>query len=138
MRNGRTCKTVKSLPQSSQALSKLSPPVLLLVIGILLLAGGALFYVLGRNVPEQVAVQEPANIPAAVVESDIPYPEVARISVEEAKAQVDAGTAVLLDVRPLEDYETGHAANARSIPLAELPNRYPELSPDAAILTYCT
>ena len=49
-----------------------------------------------------------------------------------------AGTAVILDVRPFEDYETLHAANAISIPLTELPDRFPELSQDTEILTYCT
>jgi hypothetical protein len=108
-------------------------PVLLLIVGVLLLVGGSLVYLLNR--PE--AVPAAIHTPAAV-ESDIPYPEVVRISVEEAKAQVEAGTAVLLDVRPFEDYQTLHATNAISIPLDELTGRTGELPQDAEILTYCT
>jgi hypothetical protein len=114
--------------------SRFSLPVLLLVVGVLLLIGGAAVYLFDRP----AATPEVANVPAQVVDSDIPFPEVGRISVEETKARADAGTAVILDVRPFEDYQTLHAANAISIPLTELPDRFPELSQDAEILTYCT
>jgi 3-mercaptopyruvate sulfurtransferase SseA len=108
-------------------------PALVLIVGVFLLVGGSLVYLLNRPEADPAVVNTPA-----VVESDIPYPEVVRVSVEEAEARLDAGTAVLLDVRPREDYETLHAAGAVSIPLAELPGRAGELPQDAEILTYCT
>ena len=108
-------------------------PVLILIAGVLLLVGGSLVYLFNRPEAAPAAVHTPA-----AVESDIPYPEVVRISIEEAKAQLEAGTAVLLDVRPFEDYQTLHAANAISIPLDELPGRTGELPQDTAILIYCT
>lgn len=114
--------------------NKVTLPVVLLAAGVLLLVGGSLFYFFNR--PE--AVPAVTHTPTNVVESDIPFPEIVRISVEESQAQFNAGTAVILDVRPFEDYQTLHAANAVSIPLTELPDRYTELSPDAEILTYCT
>ena len=122
------------VPQMTQTQNKFSLPVLLLVVGVLLLVGGLAFYFL--NSPEVAPTA--TNTPVTAVESDIPFPEVVRISVEETKARFDAGTAVILDVRPFEDYETLHAANAISIPLTELPDRFPELSQDTEILTYCT
>jgi len=124
----------KSVPQRVQTQDKSLLPVLLLVVGVLLLVGGSLFYLLNR--PE--AAPAVMHTPATVVESDIPYPDVVRISVEETKARLDAGTAVILDVRSLDDFETLHMANAVSIPLTELPDRYTELPQDAEILTYCT
>lgn len=117
----------------TQTQTKFPLPVILLIAGVLLLAGGGLFYFLGQ--PDDVPAAATAP-PAA--DSDIPHPEVVRISVEESKELADAGTAVIVDVRPFEDYQTLHAANAISIPLSELPDRYGELSPDSEILTYCT
>ena len=123
-------------PQKAKAVSdsRFSLPVLLLVAGVLLLIGGAVVYFLDRPAATPVV----SNTTANVVESDIPYPDVVRISVAETKARADAGTAVILDVRPREDYVTLHAANAISIPLTEINDRFPELPQDIEILTYCT
>ncbi len=123
-----------SRPQKALSGSRFSMPVLLLVAGVLLLIGGAVVYLFDRP----AAAPEAVNAPVNVVESDIPYPDVGRISVEETKARADAGTAVIVDVRPLEDYATLHAANAISIPLTEINDRFPELPQDKEILTYCT
>jgi hypothetical protein len=123
-----------SRPQTELSGSRFSLPVLLLVAGVLLLIGGAVVYLFDRP----AAAPEVVNAPTNVVESDIPYPEVGRISVAETKARADAGTAVILDVRPREDYVTLHAANAISIPLTEINDRFPELPQDVEILTYCT
>lgn len=66
----------------------------------------------------------------------VPYPEVPRISLAEAQARYDAGTALFMDVRGQEEYDTAHIPNAISLPLADLEARYQELSPDAEIITY--
>jgi rhodanese-related sulfurtransferase len=47
------------------------------------------------------------------------------------------GTAVLVDVRPSEEFEAGHIESARSIPLAELEQRLAELPTDREIVAYC-
>jgi 3-mercaptopyruvate sulfurtransferase SseA len=107
---------------------------LLLIFGSVLLIGGIAVYLFSYA----GATASPANTQASVVEADIPYPNVVRISLEEAKARSDAGTAVLLDVRPIEDYQALHAANAISIPLTELPHRSIELDKAAEYLIYCT
>lgn len=74
----------------------------------------------------------------ALGEEEMPYPEVPRISIEEAKARLEAGTAVVLDVRSAEEYARAHIAGARSLPRDELDERYKELSPEWEIITYCT
>lgn len=42
------------------------------------------------------------------------------ISLDEARKLLDAGEAVLVDVREPHEWEAGHAPQARHIPLAEL------------------
>jgi rhodanese-related sulfurtransferase len=47
------------------------------------------------------------------------------------------GDVVLVDVRPEDEYDAGHIAGARSIPLDELEQRLAELPPDTEIVAYC-
>ena len=44
---------------------------------------------------------------------------------------------VVLDVRPSREYETGHIAGAKSIPLDELETRLSELPRETEIVAYC-
>jgi 3-mercaptopyruvate sulfurtransferase SseA len=70
--------------------------------------------------------------------SEIPYPEVPRISPAEVRARYEAGTALFVDVRSEGEYETAHIPNAIPLSLADLETRYRELPRDAEIITYCT
>ena len=45
--------------------------------------------------------------------------------------------AVLLDVRPRQEFEAGHLRGAINIPIDELQNRQGELPRDRQIVTYC-
>jgi rhodanese-related sulfurtransferase len=56
---------------------------------------------------------------------------------EELRERVARGDAVLIDVRPSEEYEAGHIDGARSIPIEELEERLAELPADAEIVAYC-
>ena len=47
------------------------------------------------------------------------------------------GDVVLVDVRPAEEFEAGHIAGARSIPIAELHDRLAELPADREVVAYC-
>jgi rhodanese-related sulfurtransferase len=47
------------------------------------------------------------------------------------------GLAMVVDVRPAEEYQAGHIAGAISIPLAELQDRLAELPRDQEIVAYC-
>jgi rhodanese-related sulfurtransferase/DNA-binding transcriptional ArsR family regulator len=44
---------------------------------------------------------------------------------------------VLVDVRPAEEYESGHIAGARSIPLEDLERRIQELPREREVIAYC-
>jgi rhodanese-related sulfurtransferase/DNA-binding MarR family transcriptional regulator len=60
-----------------------------------------------------------------------------QISADALVERMEAGDIILLDVRPQQEYEAGHLAGARSIPLDELPARVDELPADVLIVTYC-
>jgi rhodanese-related sulfurtransferase/predicted transcriptional regulator len=51
--------------------------------------------------------------------------------------QAIRGEIIVLDVRPNEEYLSGHLPFARSIPLAELEQRIEELPKDFPIVAYC-
>jgi rhodanese-related sulfurtransferase/predicted transcriptional regulator len=64
-------------------------------------------------------------------------PEVEAIGREELVARLNRGDAVLVDVRPAEEYSAGHIAGAQSIPIAELERRLAELPDDKEVIAYC-
>jgi rhodanese-related sulfurtransferase/DNA-binding HxlR family transcriptional regulator len=63
--------------------------------------------------------------------------EVEAIGREELLARLSRGDAVLLDVRPAEEYAAGHIEGARSIPIDELERRLAELPEDREVIAYC-
>jgi rhodanese-related sulfurtransferase/predicted transcriptional regulator len=63
--------------------------------------------------------------------------EVQVIGRQELRERLARGDAVLIDVRPREEYEAGHIEGARSIPLDELEQRLAELPADREIVAYC-
>ena len=54
----------------------------------------------------------------------------------ELEARLEAGDVVVLDVRPPAEFEAGHIAGARSVPIGEL-RRLRSLSKDSEIVAYC-
>lgn len=66
------------------------------------------------------------------------YSEIPRVSLSDAKAALDAGTAAIVDVRAAEAYQASHIAGAINIPSTELETRLGELDKTEWIITYCT
>ncbi|HET9587802.1 MAG TPA: rhodanese-like domain-containing protein [Anaerolineales bacterium] len=66
--------------------------------------------------------------------------EVPRVTVEEAKAALDSGAAIVVDVRSEGAYEASHIPGAIPIPLGEFETNPAGLGLDKEqwILTYCT
>jgi rhodanese-related sulfurtransferase len=64
-------------------------------------------------------------------------PAVETINREELIARLGRGDAILIDVRPVEEYTAGHIDGARSIPLDELERRLAELPGDREVVAYC-
>ena len=84
--------------------------------------------------PTAIYVQ-PQNNGIPRTEADVP-----RIEVHAAKAALDSGQAILVDVRSVDQYAKGHAAGAISIPLEKFEVSIDKLSLEKSqwIITYCT
>jgi len=63
--------------------------------------------------------------------------EVEAIDRDELRERLARGGAVLIDVRPAEEFAAGHIEGARSIPHDELERRLAELPEDTEIVAYC-
>lgn len=63
--------------------------------------------------------------------------ELEPIAREELLERVGREDVVVIDVRPVEEFEAGHIAGARSIPLEELEGRLAEIPRDVEIVAYC-
>jgi 3-mercaptopyruvate sulfurtransferase SseA len=95
------------------------------------------------------SVQPTQSAPTVVVEpgstqpsGDLPLTEgeVPRVTIEEAKAALESGAAVIVDVRDPAQYEKSHVAGAISIWLDDIEANPTGLSldKDQWIITYCT
>ena len=81
----------------------------------------------------EVATETATDPPPLVVQST---GDVQRMAVDEAKALVDAGEAVLYDTRPASSYQANHAAGALSFPESEVASRLGDLPADKALVFY--
>lgn len=102
---------------------------------IFLIVGGGLALVLAGLLLASQNKPEPAPV---AIQEEIPYPEIARVSIEEANTALASGSAVILDVRAAEAFAGQRIAGAVNIPTAELETRLNELDPNAWIIPYCT
>ncbi len=109
-----------------------------LVIGALL--GGAIlivlvvFFLLPR-LQTPSAQLNPVNSQS---ELNMPFPDVPRVSLDDAHAAFLDESVVMLDVRAAQDYAQAHIPGAILIPLDELEAQLDQLPRDREIYTYCT
>ncbi|HSJ56289.1 MAG TPA: rhodanese-like domain-containing protein [Anaerolineae bacterium] len=97
------------------------------------------------DVPQATATRAPAPTPTLV--PTLPAPPtsavvaslnaVARIAPDAARAQVEAGTAVLVDVRTEASYKQGHLPGAILLPGGVSNSGYRELPGDRLLIFYC-
>lgn len=59
------------------------------------------------------------------------------ISRSDLHDRISRGDVVVVDVRPFAEFEAGHIAGARSIPIEELPDRLAELPSGVDVVAYC-
>lgn len=126
-------------------------PVIMVAGGVVLILG-AIFWSMnigrissanGAPVRSPVAVLNTPRPPASgglqpQATLRIPYPEVTRIPLADAKAAYDSKSAVFLDVRGEPYYTETHIPGAISMTDAEVLSRLNELDPKQWIITYCT
>ena len=103
-------------------------PFLIIGLGVLVVAAALLW----------AAQLSRSPAPTAESEELTPFPEIARISLQDAYTAHQKKQALFIDVRSAENYQQSHVAGAINIPIAELENRYRELDPNQWIITYCT
>ena len=63
--------------------------------------------------------------------------ELEPVTQAELRKLVRDGTVTVIDVRPPDEYETGHIPGALSIPVAELKRRLRELPKRREVIAYC-
>ena len=63
--------------------------------------------------------------------------DVEAIDGDELRARLAREDVVVVDVRPAEEYASGHIAGARSIPIDELEQRLQEVPRDREVVAYC-
>jgi len=68
--------------------------------------------------------------------ADAPQGEAREVSREEARKMVEEG-AQLVDVRADHEWNAGHIAGAKHVPLPELPRRTGELDQEKPVVVYC-
>lgn len=114
--------------------------ILFVVLALLLttLACNALF-------PQAESTSAPTQIIEPVLtesSGDLPLTDadVPRVTIEEAKAALESGAAVVVDVRDPAQYEESHVAGAISIWLDDIEANPTglNLDKDQWIITYCT
>jgi rhodanese-related sulfurtransferase len=73
-----------------------------------------------------------------LVETYMRHPEdLEPLSRDDLARRLVAGDAILLDVRPALEYQQGHIAGARSIPVDQLDLRLLDLNPAQEVVAYC-
>jgi rhodanese-related sulfurtransferase/DNA-binding HxlR family transcriptional regulator len=85
---------------------------------------------------QQVARRHLADVDAARAAYLGPE-DTEQLTRDELLARIKTGSAVLVDVRPAEEWAAGHIPGALSVPLDELENRLAELPDGTEIVAYC-
>ena len=105
------------------------------ILILFIIGGGLLLIAIAITLASQNTSTLPT--PGAVSEEEADA-RVPRVSLVEAKAAHDSGSAIFLDVRSPDAYQLDHIAGAINIPLGAIESRISELDPEQWIITYCT
>ena len=105
-------------------------PIVIVALGIVLIISAGVWLL-------KTPVTSPPVTPTAqqnvISEADIP-----RVSLADAKAALDSGRAIFVDVRSLAAYAQSRIPGALSIPENEIASHLNELKRTDWIITYCT
>ena len=130
------------MSNSNQRLVLIIGSILIITVGTLLILSaipaGSPAAPAPQTVPQAAIPPAAAPQSAPTTPAEVPYPEIVRISLGDAKAAYELKQATYLDVRDADSYASGHIPGALSIPLNDLETRLKELDPNAWLLTYCT
>lgn len=107
-------------------------PLILIAVGAVLI-----LIVLILTLINSQAGGTQANVQPTAI-SDIPYPEIDRVSLADALTAFNANTAIFVDVRSADSFNLARIPGAVNIPLEQIESAIPELERDAWIIPYCT
>lgn len=85
----------------------------------------------------QVAAEHLLELKMALGQMVADPAKLSAVSRETLLEQARRGDVVVIDVRPRNEYETAHLPFARSMPVAEIENRFAELPAEIEIVAYC-
>ncbi len=106
-------------------------PLLMVVLGTFMLFGSVIIFM-------DISAQPEAEATPTEVSLQIPYPQVKRVSLVDAKAAYDLGHAIFIDTRGEPYYSQGHIPGALSITDREILSQLERFSPNDWLITYCT
>ncbi|MFM8320258.1 MAG: rhodanese-like domain-containing protein [Chloroflexota bacterium] len=126
-------------------------PLLMVGAGLVLIIGSVIWTVSARSsasadlrlaTPGSSAAgptgQPAAEQPAMGQAPRIPYPDIARVSLADAKSAFDQQQAVFIDARGELYFGDGHIPGAIAMTSEEVLSRLGELDKNAWIIPYCT
>jgi 3-mercaptopyruvate sulfurtransferase SseA len=110
---------------------KASPPFLRRAAAVLALLGA---------LPGAAMAMAPAPAPAPKAATPVAKTEseVRRVGPEEARRMVEAGQALIIDVRAADSFAAEHIAGAKSFPEGQILERRGELPHDKLVIAYCS
>lgn len=85
----------------------------------------------------RVAESHLAEVDRIVREHFDKFDSLTPVGHDELLKLTQAGDAVVIDVRPPEEYQAAHIPGALNVPLSELPTRLKKLPHDQEIVAYC-
>ena len=107
-------------------------PLILIAVGAVLILIVLILTLINSQAGDTQANVQPTAI------SDIPYPEIDRVSLADALTAFNANTAIFVDVRSADSFNLVRIPGAVNIPLEQIESAIPELERDAWIIPYCT
>ncbi len=106
-------------------------PLVLIGLGAILMIGAVVVFV-------NYSSDAPVVVTPTPVALRIPFPDIVRVPLNEAKKAFDLGSAVFIDTRGDPYYSQGHIPGAISLTEEEALDRLGEFSKTDWIITYCT
>jgi 3-mercaptopyruvate sulfurtransferase SseA len=108
---------------------------------ILLSSGCGTLNTTDQAVPPAKSSIKSSVSPSYYVVSQVPNPSkvvsTALVKAAEVKSKLEAGTSfVLIDIRSVPDYQSGHIPTAISIPFVKLPERCAEIPAGIEVIVY--
>lgn len=116
---------------------RINPLYWLAIVFAVLLVLALGLYIVQQQPTTTTGASQPASAKPQPA-GNIPYPNVPRIPLADAKAKLDRQEVVMVDSRTAEEFAQAHIPGAVSIPLSETEQRLSQLPRDKEIITYCT